>query len=272
MGNTIHNTAVIDPSLELGDGVEIGPYVTIGRNVRIGDRTRLLPNCHILNETTVGCDCVISPMAVLGGDPQDLKFHDDETKLVVGDRTRIGEFATLHRGTVSGGGVTAVGNDCMVMAYSHIAHDCMVGDGVVIANASHLSGHTHIEKKATLSGGCFVHQFVTIGELAFICPASVLKEDAPPYMIAEATNGGGDVRFALNLVGLKRNHAPGKSIADLKKAARAILHRKNARTLAEAVELVAQSELFGDAYVANLVNHLRSSLAGRKKRALERAR
>lgn len=271
MSGKIHSTAVVDPSASLGADVEIGPYVTIGPQVTIGDRTRLLPNCHILRRTTLGSDCIVSPTAILGGAPQDVKYTNEETDLRIGDRTRIGEFATLHRGTV-GGGVTIVGDDCMIMAYSHVAHDCRLGNHVIIANASHLSGHTHIEDRATLSGGCLVHQFVTLGTMAFLNPTSFLKQDVPPYMIAQALDGGSTVRFVLNQVGLERNNVPKESIAALRKACRLLFHRKNAATLSDAAAEVSELDIMADTYVANLVDHVRASLAGRKMRALERKR
>ena len=269
MSNRIHPSAVIHPTAVIGKDVEIGPCAVVGPGVTIGDRARLLPHCHIVTRTTIGTDSLICTSAVLGGDPQDLKFKGEDTDLIIGDRTRIGEFATINRGTGIGGGKTAIGSDCMIMAYVHIAHDCIIGDKVVITNSCQLAGHIHIEDQAWVSGGCMVHHFVTIGSMSFVAPASGIGFDIPPYMIVEGFRTDCRVR-TLNLEGLKRRNVPEESINNLKKAFK-IIYRQN-KTQAEAIDELAASELSKDEYVLNLLDHLRASHEGIQNRALERFR
>ncbi len=269
MSKSIHPSAVIDPSAVVGDGVDIGPFVVVGPDVVLGDRVRLLPGCHIVKRTVLGADCVVCTSAVVGGDPQDLKFRGELTDLVVGDRTRIGEFVTINRGTGVGGGKTVVGNDCMIMAYVHIAHDCVIGDGVVITNSTQLAGHIKIEDQAWVSGGCMVHHFVTIGAMSFVAPCSGIGFDIPPYMIAEGFRTDCRIR-TLNHEGLKRRNVPDESISALKKAFK-IIYRQN-KTQEEAIAELDASPLANDPFVRNLLEHIRASNAGVQNRARERYR
>lgn len=269
MSNRIHPSAVIHPTAKLGENVEVGPFVVVGPDVTIGDRSKLLPHCHVVARTTLGQDCLICTSAVIGGDPQDLKFKGEPTDLVIGDRTRIGEFATVNRGTGIGGGKTMVGNDCMIMAYVHIAHDCIIGNNVVITNSCQLAGHIHIEDQAWISGGCMVHHFVTIGTMSFVAPASGVGFDIPPYMIAEGFRTDCRVR-TLNMEGLKRRNVPESSMEALKKAFK-ILYRQN-KTQAEAIKELSESDIAPDEYVANLLRHIKASHEGVQNRALERFR
>ncbi len=269
MSNLIHPSAVIHPTAAIGKDVEIGPFVVIGPEVTIGDRCRLLPHSHILTRTNMGADCVVCTSAVIGGDPQDLKFKGEPTDLVIGDRTRIGEFVTINRGTGVGGGKTSVGNDCMIMAYVHIAHDCFVGNGVVITNSTQLAGHIHIEDQAWISGGCMVHHFVTIGAMSFVAPCSGVGFDIPPYVIAEGFRTECRVR-TINSEGMKRRNVPDASMSALKKAFK-IIYRQN-KILDEAIAELNGSELAKDPYVGNLLEHIKASHAGVQNRALERFR
>ncbi len=269
MAERIHPSAIIHPSAVLGKDVEIGPFAVVGPDVVIGDGAKLMPHCHVVKRTTVGKNCVICTSAVVGGDPQDLKFKGENTDLVIGDRSRIGEFATINRGTGIGGGQTKIGNDCMIMAYVHIAHDCIIGNNVVITNLSQLAGHITIEDQAWISGSCLIHHFVTVGAMSFIAPASGLGVDIPPYMIAEGFRATVRVRN-LNLEGLRRRHVPEESIALLKKAFKIIYRQEN--TQEAAIAILEGSELVADSYVSNLLNHLKASNAGVQNRALERFR
>ncbi len=269
MSNTIHPTAVIHPDAELGADVDIGPFVVVGPGVKIGDRTKLLPHSHIVKRTTLGTDCVICSSAVVGGDPQDLKFRGEDTDLVVGDRTRIGEFVTMNRGTGVGGGVTRIGSECMIMAYVHIAHDCVIGNNVVITNCTQLAGHIHIEDLAWISGSCMVHHFVTIGSMSFVAPGSGLGFDVPPYCIVEGFRDQCRVR-TLNIEGLKRRQVPEESMQALRKAFK-LIYRQN-RTQEEAIQELAGSDLSKDSYVSNLLEHIKAANAGVQNRALERFR
>lgn len=196
----IHPTAVIDPTAELGASVLVGPYAVIGPNVLIGDGTVIGPHVLIERDTTVGIGCEIAKGAVLGTDPQDLKYRGEHTRLLVGDRTVIREYATLNRGTAARGS-TVVGSDCLLMAYVHIAHDCMVGDHVIISNATNMGGHVAIDDWAIVGGITAIHQFVRIGSHAFVGGASRVQKDIPPYVKA----AGNPIQlYGLNSVGLQR--------------------------------------------------------------------
>lgn len=200
----IHPTAVIDPSAEIGPDVAIGPYTVIGPHVRVGASTTIGPHVHIVRDTTVGEACAIHHGAALGGDPQDLKYGGERTELIVGDRTVIREFVTLSRGTGTHGR-TLIGSDCLIMATAHVAHDCAIGDGVILANAVNMGGHVTIEDAATVGGLTAVHQFVRIGRHAFVGGASAVRKDVAPYVKA----AGDPLRlFGLNGIGLRRRGFP----------------------------------------------------------------
>lgn len=269
MSVTIHPSAVVHPSAVLADGVEVGPFAVVGENVTIGARTKLLPHCHVVKRTTIGEDCTICTSAVVGGDPQDLKFHGEDTDLFIGNHTHIGEFATINRGTAIGGGKTQIGSECMIMAYVHIAHDCIVGDRTVITNLTQLAGHIHIEDNSWISGLCLIHHFVTVGSMSFLAPSSGVAFDIPPYMIVEGFRDACRVR-TLNIEGLKRRHVPEESIHALRRAFKTI-YRQNL-TQMEAIAEIEATDLIQDSYVRNLVNHLKASNAGVQNRALERFR
>lgn len=181
----IHPTAIIHPGADVHPTVSVGPYCVIGDKVRIGPRTVLHNHVTILGPTVVGADCAVYPYAVLGAEPQDLKYAGGETTLVIGDRTRIREHATIHRGTELGGGRTVIGSDCLIMVGVHVAHDCVIEDQVVIANGTMLGGHCLVEFGAALGGGVGVHHFTTIGTLAFVGGMARVAKDVPPYLVVE---------------------------------------------------------------------------------------
>ncbi|MCK9376907.1 MAG: acyl-ACP--UDP-N-acetylglucosamine O-acyltransferase [Syntrophobacterales bacterium] len=211
----IHPTALVDKSVELGDGVTIGPYSIIEGRVVIGHDTRIHSHVVIKDLTTIGHKCEIFQFAVVGEIPQDLKFHGEETRLIIGDGNIIREFATLHRGTAGGGGVTRVGHGNLFMAYTHVAHDCQVGNGVVMSNAATLAGHITVEDYAILGGLSAVHQYCHIGAHAFVGGCSAVHRDVPPYAMAV---GNRAKLVGLNLVGLKRHGFTDSSLQPLKKA------------------------------------------------------
>ncbi|MBI4513199.1 MAG: acyl-ACP--UDP-N-acetylglucosamine O-acyltransferase [Gemmatimonadetes bacterium] len=212
----IHPTAVLDAQAEFGPGVHIGPYSVIGPNVVIGARTHVEPHVYIARDTQVGEDCVIAKGAVLGTDPQDLKYEGEETKLIVGDRTTIREYATLNRGTRAYG-MTCVGSDCLVMAYAHVAHDCVIGDHVILSNAIQMGGHVGIEDWVVIGGLTALHQFVRIGAHAMVGGASRVSKDIPPYTRAAGTPCR---LYGLNSVGLQRRGFPEETRRELKRAYR----------------------------------------------------
>jgi UDP-N-acetylglucosamine acyltransferase len=215
----VHPTAIVDAAASLGEGVTVGPYAVIGPNVVVGGGTRIASHVVIERDTTIGSDCRIAAGAVLGSDPQDLKYAGEPTRLVVGDRTQIREYATLNRGTGEGGGVTSVGDDALLMAYVHVAHDCHLGDHVVIANSVNMGGHVHIGDWVTVGGLTPIHQFVRIGVHAFVGGASRVVKDIPPYVKA---SGSPIELYGLNSVGLQRRGFSEEVRRELKRAYRLV--------------------------------------------------
>ncbi|MBI4421453.1 MAG: acyl-ACP--UDP-N-acetylglucosamine O-acyltransferase [Gemmatimonadetes bacterium] len=226
----IHPTAVVDPGAELGPGVEIGPYCVLGKGIRIGAGTSLGPHVVIQRDTQLGNGCVVGPGAVLGADPQDLKYHGEPTCLEIGDGTRIREYATLHRGTAASGR-TVVGKRCYLMAYVHVAHDCVIEDDVVIANAVQLAGHVHVEANATIGGLTPIHQFVRIGRFALVGGGSRVPQDVPPFTRAA---GNPMKLYGINSLALVRAGFPREVRAALKHAYRLLFN--STLGLSEAVE------------------------------------
>ncbi len=214
---TIHPTAIIAPGAILGEGVCIGPYAVIEDHVFIGEGTRIDTHAVIRSYTRMGKKNHVHPHAIVGGEPQDLKFHGEETWLEIGDANNIREFSTMHRGTEGGGGVTKIGSENLLMAYTHVAHDCVIGNGVVLSNAASLAGHVTVGDHAIIAGMSGIHQFVRIGEHAFIGGVSGVAQDVPPWMLA---SGGRAVIHGPNLVGLRRAQASKETVAALKNAFR----------------------------------------------------
>jgi UDP-N-acetylglucosamine acyltransferase len=210
----------VDAEAELGDGVRVGPYAIIGPNVRIGAETVIGPHAYIEKDTRVGRDCFVAKGAVLGTDPQDLKYEGEETLLTVGDGTTIREFATLNRGTRASG-ATVVGSGCLLMAYSHISHDSRVGDHVIIANAVNMGGHVVIEDWATIGGVTAIHQFVRVGAYAFIGGGSRVPKDVAPFTRAA---GNPLKMYGLNSVGLERRGFSKEVRLELKRAYRLLFN------------------------------------------------
>lgn len=212
----VHDTAIVDPDAELGEGVRIGPRAIIGPRVRIGAGTEIGPGVLVEQNTEVGEGCRIFQGAVLGTDPQDLKFDGEETWLRIGDRTLIREYATLNRGT-SWSGETVVGDDCLLMAYVHVAHDCRLGDHVIVSNATQMAGHVTVGDWAIISGLVAIHQFVRIGAHAFVGGASRIAQDAVPFC---RIVGNPPKLYGLNSVGLERRGFMGETRLALKQAFR----------------------------------------------------
>jgi UDP-N-acetylglucosamine acyltransferase len=212
----IHPTAMIDSSAELGKGVTVGPYVIIGPNVLVGDRCRIGPRATLQRNVRLAEEVSIGDGSILGGDPQDLKFGGEETWVEIGPGTIIREFSTINRATAATF-KTTVGSRCFIMSYVHLAHDCHVGDDVVIANATQCAGHVTIHDRAILSGLNAVHQFVTIGTYAFVGGGSRVNQDIPPYVKAV---GNPMELYGLNSIGLQRAGFSGETVAALKRAYR----------------------------------------------------
>jgi UDP-N-acetylglucosamine acyltransferase len=217
----VHPTAVVEEDVVLGDHVSVGPYCIVGPDVTLGDGTVLDSHVRIRN-TVVGTGCHIHHGAVLGTDPQDLKFRGEDTKLVVGDRTVIREYATLNRGTAASG-QTVVGSDALLMAYSHVAHDCVIGDHVILSNAVNMGGHVEIQDWAIVGGLTAVHQFVRIGTHAFVGGASRVAKDVAPFVRAA---GSPIEMVGLNSVGLQRRGFSAEARQELKRAYRIMFRSK----------------------------------------------
>jgi UDP-N-acetylglucosamine acyltransferase len=213
--------AAVDPRAELADDVFVGPFCTIGPLVRIGTGTRLENSVTLMGRVTLGCDNVVYPGAVIGGEPQDLSYRRGDTQVVVGDGNVIREGVTINRGTEKENGLTVVGSQNFLMAGCHVAHDCRLGNRIVIANNTLLGGHVHVHDHATLSGGIGVNHFATIGAFSFTAGLSRVLHDVPPFMLVE----GDPARpRCVNTVALKRNGFPLDAITALTEAHR-LLYR-----------------------------------------------
>jgi UDP-N-acetylglucosamine acyltransferase len=232
----IHPSAVVDPTARLGVGVRIGAFCTIGADVDIGDGTSVGAHCSILGPTRIGRDNHIHGFVALGGDPQDKKFAGERTELVIGDRNTIREFTTISRGTGNGGGVTRIGDDNWLLAYTHVAHDCQVASHCVFSNNATLAGHVEIGDHVILSGFVGVHQFCRIGAHAFIGMGAFVNGDVPPYVLV-AQEGYGRPR-GINAEGLKRRGFGSERIAAIKRAYRALY--KSGANLSEARAQLAE--------------------------------
>jgi len=181
----IHPTAIIDPSARLDEGVIVGPWCVVGADTVIGAHSELRSHVVVGPNTTLGTQNIIHPFAIVGGDPQDLKFTGEDTWLVVGDRNQIREHVTIHRGTGNGGGTTRIGSDNLIMGTVHIAHDCMIGDGTILANNAMLAGHVHVEDFVGIGGGAGIHHFARIGICSFVGAMARCSKDVPPFMVVE---------------------------------------------------------------------------------------
>jgi UDP-N-acetylglucosamine acyltransferase len=212
----IHPTAMVDPLAEIGVGVRIGPYAIVGPQVTVGDRCRIGPRATLQQNVVLAEGVSVGDGSILGGDPQDLKYEGEETWVEIGAGTIIREYSTINRATAATS-KTTVGARCFIMTYVHLAHDCHVGDDVVIANATQCAGHVTIHDRAILSGLNAVHQFVTIGTYAFVGGGSRVNQDIPPYVKAV---GNPMELYGLNSIGLQRAGFPGETIAALKRAYR----------------------------------------------------
>jgi UDP-N-acetylglucosamine acyltransferase len=215
----IHPTAIIDAEAEIGPNVTIGPYAIVKGNVTIGAGTEIGPYTTIDEYVSVGPDCRIFQYASIGAAPQDLKYHGEKTYLKIGRGTIIREFVTINRGTAFGGGYTEVGEENYLMAYTHIAHDCKTGKQVILANNATLAGHIELGDNVTVGGLVAIHQFVKIGEHAYIGGKSAVVKDIPPYVIAAGDRAS---LHGLNNVGLKRKDFSKSTLLSLKKAYRIV--------------------------------------------------
>ena len=252
----IHNTAIIDKNAEIDEGVEIGPYSIIKGDVSIGKNTVIESHVTIDSYTIIAPECRIFQYASIGAPPQALKFKGEKTYLKIGKGTVVREFATLNRGTGFGGGITEVGENNFLMAYSHVAHDCKTGKGVILANSGTLAGHVTLGNYVTIGGLAAVHQFVRIGDYAYIGGTSTVTKDIPPYVLA---SGDRVSLHGLNKIGLARHGFSASSISNLKKAYRIVF--RIGITLKEAIERV-KAEVEQTPEVINFIEFFKNSDRG----------
>jgi UDP-N-acetylglucosamine acyltransferase len=229
-GPRVHPTAIVAPGAALDDAVEVGPYAIIGPQVRIGHGTQVGAHAVVEGHTTIGRENRIFHHASVGTIPQDLKYHGEDSELVIGDRNTIREFATLNPGTSGGGMVTRVGDQNLLMNYSHIGHDCRLGHHNIVANGAQLAGHVIVEDWVVVGALVGIHQFVRVGESAILGAGAMVSQDVPPFCNA---TGDRAVLHGLNLVGLKRRNFAPDLVRDIKHAYRIVF--RSGLKLADAV-------------------------------------
>ncbi len=220
----IHKTAVVDSKALISENVKVGPYSVIGPNVEIGDGTVVQSHVNITGHTKIGKNNNIYPFASIGNDPQDLKFQGEETRLEIGNNNKIREYVTINPGTKGGGGLTKINNNCLFMVSAHIAHDCFVGNNVILANNVPLGGHAHVDDNAIIGGNSAVQQFTRVGRSAMIGGMCGVVRDIIPYGIA---HGNRSILQGLNLIGLRRKNIPNKEIMILSDAYKEIFKNEN---------------------------------------------
>jgi UDP-N-acetylglucosamine acyltransferase len=231
----IHPTAIVHPNAKIARGAEIGPYCLVGEHVKIGVGTKLLGHVVVNGHTTIGCDTTIYPFASIGASSQDRKAHDEIAFTTIGDRTTIREYVSIHRATGEGQ-TTSVGDDCLLLAYVHIAHNCVIGNYVTMSNLAQLAGHVTVEDYAGLGGMAGVHQFARVGRYAFVGGYSKIVKDVPPYFLAEGNPA--EVR-GLNAEGLRRHKLSREALAELKEAYKTIY--RSDRNLSQAIDVLRET-------------------------------
>lgn len=266
MSAKISKMADVDPRAEIGSDVEIGPFCVVGPHVKIGDGTRLISQVTLLGHVEIGRHNRIHPATVIGGEPQDISYGGSDTRVVIGDNNLFREGVTINRATEKEDGITAVGDNNYFMANSHVAHDCKVGNRVVLANGSLLGGHVHIDDHASISGNAAVHHYATVGSYAFVSGLSRVLHDVPPFMLAD---GLPTRPRCINVVALKRNDFSAETIKCLAEAHRLIYRAKVGLDHAREI-LRGNNQLVP--HVNQLLAFIQSQQEGRHGRARERRR
>jgi UDP-N-acetylglucosamine acyltransferase len=252
----VHPTAVVSPRAEVGEGSYVGPYCTVGDEVRLGARVRLESHVVVDGRTEIGDDTHVFPFASIGLEPQDLKYRGEPAETRIGRRNSVREFVTVHRGTEGGGMLTSVGDDCLLMAQAHVAHDCIVGHRVIMANAATLAGHVNVGDGASIGAYSGVHQFCRVGREAYVGGYSVVVKDALPFAL---TVGNHARCYGLNVVGMKRRGYPPETIDALHHAFRLLLSSKLNTT--QALEAV-RAAIADSPEVEELVRFIQTSKRG----------
>ena len=211
----VHPTALVEAGAELAEGVSIGPFALVGPEVRVGPGTSIGSHTVLEGRMAIGAECRIGSHVVIGAPPQDVKYRGEPTQVVIGDRCLVREFATIHRASIGGSGITSIGPECFIMAYAHVAHDCQVGEQVIMANQAALAGHVQIGSFVVIGGMTGIHQFVRVGEHAFLGACSAVLQDIPPFVKVQ---GNRAKPYGLNVVGLRRHGFSAEAIRALKEA------------------------------------------------------
>lgn len=254
----VHATAIIEKGAELAEGVYVGPFCVVGAHVRVGKGTHLQSHVSLTGYTTLGEDNEVYPFASVGNVPQDLKHKGEKTVLVIGNRNKIRECATLQPGTVPGGGKTVIGDDNLLMAYTHVAHDCIIGNRNVIVNGSQISGHVQIDNDAVIAGVSGIHQNCRVGDFAMVGAGSMVNQDVPPFTLVQGDRA--TVR-GLNIIGLRRKGFTTEKLAALKNAYRFVFGM-GAPTVEVAVERCRQEGLLVHPEVQYFVEFIQASKRG----------
>ncbi|MDT5271321.1 MAG: UDP-N-acetylglucosamine acyltransferase [Acidobacteriota bacterium] len=252
----IHPTSVVSPRAEVGEGSHVGPFCTVGDEVRLGARVRLESHVVVDGRTEIGEETHVFPFASIGLAPQDLKYRGEPAETRLGKRNRIREFVTIHCGTEGGGMLTSIGDDCLIMAQAHVAHDCHIGSGVIMANAATLAGHVTVEDGANVGAYSGVHQFCRVGREAYVGGYSVVVKDALPFAL---TVGNHAKCYGLNTVGMKRRGYPQKTVEALHHAFRLLLNSRLNTT--QALSRIRE-EVTDSAEVEELLRFIETSQRG----------
>ena len=256
MAHEIHPSAVINSHAEIEDDVVIGPFCIVGEGVHIKKGSKLLSNVIIEGNTEIGNNCTIYPFTSIGLPPQDMKYKDEKTGVKIGDNNTIREYITIHRASVSGDGITTIGDNNFLMAYAHIAHDCKIGSHVIMANVATLAGHVVVEDHTVIGGLVAIHQFTRIGAYAMVGGFSGVGQDIPPYMIA---SGARAKLFGLNAIGLKRHGFSDQTINELKKAYKILFREKH--TVKEAIKKIQEDLPYTDE-IKHLIEFIQKNKRG----------
>jgi UDP-N-acetylglucosamine acyltransferase len=256
MGKEIHPTSIISPGAEIAEDTYIGPFCIIHDKVRLGKGSRLISNVIIEGATEIGENCTVYPFTSIGLPPQDMKYKGEETGVTIGSQNTIREYVTIHRASVSGDGITSIGDGNFLMAYVHIAHDCKIGNSVIMANLATLAGHVSVGDHAVVGGLVAIHQFTRIGAYAMVGGFSGVGQDIPPYMIA---SGARVKLFGLNTVGMKRHGFPDSTVNELKKAYKILFREK--RTLKGAIKKIQEDLPYTDE-IKHLIEFIQKNKRG----------
>lgn len=256
---TIHPTAIIDKAAELDSSVSVGPYAVIEGHVRIDAGCKIAGHAMVSGPTVMGRNNEISSFATVGGAPQDLKYDGEPTQLIMGDNNKIREYASIHRGTAQGGGKTVIGSGNLLMSYIHIAHDCVIGDNVIMSNVATMAGHVEVGDCVTIGGLVAVHQFCRVGKYSYIGGVSGITLDVPPFVIITGTRNRTRIS-GINKVGLKRRGFTRETIAKIDNAFR-VIFRSPDLLLKDALE-VARKEITDCSEVDDMVNFFEKSQRG----------